>query len=143
MAIKGEMASSSVARSAIEGATASSSVDRLAIEGATASSSAVKEAIEGAATSSSVIMETIEGATASSSAAREAIEGAAASSSAAGSSGAECEVEGQLQLGFRMIEKAFCVKAQALEHEAKNLRMNCKEQKQQAAGPQRKNSALE
>mmetsp|Transcript_25550 Transcript_25550/g.67522 ORF Transcript_25550/g.67522 Transcript_25550/m.67522 type:complete len:293 (-) Transcript_25550:26-904(-) len=51
--------------------------------------------------------------------------------------------EDQLQLGFRMIEKAFCAKVQALEHEAKNLRISCEEQKQQAAGLQRKNSALE
>eukprot|EP00972_Heterocapsa_arctica_P060582 8936945-Heterocapsa_arctica.AAC.1 len=42
-----------------------------------------------------------------------------------------------------MIEKAFPAKAQALEHEAKNSRMSRKEQKQQAAGPQRMNSALE
>jgi hypothetical protein len=127
--IEGAAASSSAARSAIEGAAASSSAARVAIEGATAPSSAAREAIEGAA--------------ASSSAAREAIEGAAASSSAARSSGAEYEVEDQLQLGFRMIEKAFCAKVQALEHEAKSLRISCEEQKQQAAGLQRKSSGLE
>mmetsp|Transcript_53158 Transcript_53158/g.137353 ORF Transcript_53158/g.137353 Transcript_53158/m.137353 type:complete len:269 (+) Transcript_53158:117-923(+) len=51
--------------------------------------------------------------------------------------------EEQLQLGFRMIERAFGAKIHALDHEIKGLRISCEEQKTQAAGLQRKNSALE
>jgi len=51
--------------------------------------------------------------------------------------------EDQLQLGFRMIEKAYGARVHSLEQERKSLQVSCEEQKQQAAGLQRKNSALE
>mmetsp|Transcript_85819 Transcript_85819/g.199492 ORF Transcript_85819/g.199492 Transcript_85819/m.199492 type:complete len:252 (+) Transcript_85819:88-843(+) len=51
--------------------------------------------------------------------------------------------EDQLQLGFRLIQNAYNSKMASLEQEARGLRLTCEEQKNQAAGLQRKNSALE
>lgn len=51
--------------------------------------------------------------------------------------------EDQLQLGFRLIQNAYNNKMASLEQEARGLRLTCEEQKNQAAGLQRKNSALE
>merc|ERR1719343_1379275 len=42
-----------------------------------------------------------------------------------------------------MIKTAFATRVQNLDHELRGLRMNCDEQKGQAATLQRKNSALE
>merc|ERR1719253_1970356 len=42
-----------------------------------------------------------------------------------------------------MIEKAYGARVHSLEQERKSLQVSCEEQKQQAAGLQRKNSALE
>lgn len=49
----------------------------------------------------------------------------------------------QLQLGFRMIQNAYNNKMSSLEQEVRGLRLTCEEQKNQVAGLQRKNSALE
>mmetsp|Transcript_133513 Transcript_133513/g.188638 ORF Transcript_133513/g.188638 Transcript_133513/m.188638 type:complete len:259 (+) Transcript_133513:20-796(+) len=51
--------------------------------------------------------------------------------------------EDQLALGFRMIQNAYNSKVQTLEQELRGLRLSYEEQKNQAAGLQRKNSALE
>jgi len=51
--------------------------------------------------------------------------------------------EEQVKLGFRMIDSAFSSKVQYLEGELRTLKMTCEETKSQAAGLQRKNSALE
>lgn len=51
--------------------------------------------------------------------------------------------EDQVQLGFRMIQNAYTSKVQHLENELRGLRLGCEEQKNQAAGLHRKNSALE
>mmetsp|Transcript_83042 Transcript_83042/g.220320 ORF Transcript_83042/g.220320 Transcript_83042/m.220320 type:complete len:270 (-) Transcript_83042:140-949(-) len=51
--------------------------------------------------------------------------------------------EDQLQLGFRLITNAYTNRMASLEQEVKGLRLTCEEQKNQAAGLQRKNSALE
>jgi len=51
--------------------------------------------------------------------------------------------EDQLALGFRMIQNAYNSKVQNLEQELRGIRLSYEEQKNQATGLQRKNSALE
>lgn len=51
--------------------------------------------------------------------------------------------EDQLQLGFRLIQNAYNNRMASLEQEVRGLRITCEDQKNQAAGLQRKNSALE